>query len=285
MTAPGAWTRWRIALFALAWLGLAASVRAGEVTPCYSFGVVPQFEPRALAAIWLPILEEVEKRTGARLLLSGSVDIPQFQEDFAQGTFDFAYNSPLYAALAFQHQGYLPLARDHGSKLTGILVVARESPVTQLHELVGQTVVFPAGNAVAASLLVRAELLRDHGLSITPSYVKTHSSVYLEVALGRAVAGGGVVATLEQQKPEVKNALRVIHHTRGINPHPIVAHPRVPQEVRDKVRAALLALGQETRGRELLARVPIKEIGEASQDDYQDILALKLEAFQDIAPY
>ena len=35
----------------------------------YRFGVVPQFEPRKLVAIWLPIIAELEKRTGFKLAM------------------------------------------------------------------------------------------------------------------------------------------------------------------------------------------------------------------------
>ncbi len=66
----------------------------------YIFGVVPQFEARKLAGIWLPILRELEKRTGLRFRMAGSQEIPDFERAFMAEKFDFAYMNPYHAMLA-----------------------------------------------------------------------------------------------------------------------------------------------------------------------------------------
>jgi hypothetical protein len=53
----------------------------------------------------------------------------------------------------------------------------------------------------------------------------------------------------------------------------------VPRQIRDQVAAALLTLGNSAQGRELLAAVPIEQIGPASAEDYRPLLALDLETF------
>jgi hypothetical protein len=68
--------------------------------------------------------------------------------------------------------------------------VAADSPIQTVAALNGKTVVFPAPNAFAASLLIRAHLA-GQGIRIEPKYVQTHGSVYRAVALGDASAGGG----------------------------------------------------------------------------------------------
>jgi phosphonate transport system substrate-binding protein len=254
-----------------------------EQKKTYSFGVVPQFEPRKLASIWLPIFERLEALSGIHLHLDGSPKIPDFEADFLQGRFDFAYMNPYHALLAARKQGYIPLVRDHGRKLFGILVVKKSNPIKSIKELDGKNLAFPAPNALGASLLMRAELARLFDIDITSKYVKTHSSVYLHVLLGRAEAGGGVMRTLKNQKPKVRDNLRIIHRTRGINPHPVVANKRVPEKDRQAIMQAFITMGKNEADRKLLAKIPIKKAGPASNEDYEELATWGLEDFY-VAP-
>ena len=100
----------------------------------YTLGVTPQFERRQLFAIWKPILIELEKRTGLRFDLAIMPDIPSFERQYNAGAFDFAYMNP-YLMVA-NPAGYIPLVRDE-TPVTGILVVARDSPLRTPADLEG----------------------------------------------------------------------------------------------------------------------------------------------------
>ncbi|MEJ2529108.1 MAG: phosphate/phosphite/phosphonate ABC transporter substrate-binding protein [Gammaproteobacteria bacterium] len=263
----------------LAALALATPQICSAANGSYSFGVVPQFEQRKLFLIWRPILDELERRTGLTFKLVGSPKIPVFEQKYLEGAFDFAYMNPYHLLKAHDSQGYLPLVRDGGRKLKGILVVAKDSPIHRVEELAGKRVAFPSPNALGASLLIRAELSKLHHIKVVPFYVQTHSSVYIHVALGRAVAGGGVVTTLSAQKPEVREKLRILYETRPINPHPISVHPRVPEADREKVQRALLEMAKTKQGAALLAKVPIRQAVAASLADYTPIASWGLDKF------
>ena len=101
----------------------------------------------------------------------------------------------------------------------------------------------------------------------------------MNVAIGKAVAGGGVLATFNRQRPEIRDRLRIIHNTTAIPPHPFAAHSTVPAEIRDKVRNALLAIGESSDGKQMLSQVPIKQLGTASMADYAPLGDMKLNRF------
>lgn len=134
----------------------------------YRFGVVPQFAPRQLANIWVPILKELESRTGLKFKMVGSPNIPKFEISFLAGEFDFAYMNPYHAMLASMQRGYVPLNRDHGRKLSGVLVVKKDDPIGDVKELDGMTISFPAPNALGASLLMRTDLAKIVDIKIKP---------------------------------------------------------------------------------------------------------------------
>lgn len=250
-----------------------------EAKKTYIFGIVPQFEARRLHKIWRPILNYLQKETGYTFKIKGSPTIPDFEQEFMQGNFDFAYMNPYHIMLANQNQGYIPLIRDVGKTLHGVLVVKKDSGINNVAQLAGKVIAFPAPNALGASLLMRQELQDNFHIKIKPVYVKTHDSVYLNVLLGRASAGGGVQKTLSKQKSEYKSALNVLHKTREIAPHPLAAHPRVPESITAAVKAALIKLGQSPEGAALLAKIPMKKIGESSMADYLPLKDLGLERF------
>lgn len=263
---------------------LAAAIWFSATVPAfaetsYTFGVVPQFEPRKLADIWAPILAEITQRTGLKLKMVGSPKIPDFEVSFMAGEFDFAYMNPYHAMLAAREQDYQPLVRDGSRRLQGILTVRKDSPITAIGDLEGKKIAFPAPNALGASLIIRADLATIHNVDILPVYVQTHSSVYLNVVLGTAAAGGGVLASLNQQKQEVRERLRIIYKTRTMAPHPVTAHPRVPTADREKVRQAFLDMGGNESGAALLARIPIHQVVAADRRDYAELAGWGLEKF------
>ncbi|MCB1761483.1 MAG: phosphate/phosphite/phosphonate ABC transporter substrate-binding protein [Gammaproteobacteria bacterium] len=267
---------------AIIWTILAAAgtaIAGNEGDGTYVIGVVPQFEASKLHAVWRPILDQVELKTGYKFKLRGSPSIPEFEREFIRGSFDFAYMNPYHLVMANKLAGYIPIVRDRGRMLYGVLVVRKESDISSPSQLNGKSVAFPSPNALGASLQMRQELHDKFGVKTTPVYVKTHDSVYLNVLLGEVDAGGGVQKTLNRQKPAYRDALRVIYTTTKVNPHPIAALPSVPQEVRDAVQQAFVDLGKTEEGKKLLAKIPMKEVGPASVDDYQPLKEMGLERF------
>ena len=251
----------------------------GHAAEKFSVGVVPQFDARRITEIWQPVLEEVSRISGVQLELKISPSIPVFEQQFNHGWFDFAYMNPYHAIVANKMQGYEPLFRDTGRMLYGIIVVKKDSAIKSVKELDGKTVAFPAPNALGAALIPRTEFARKFKIKVEELYVKSHSSVYLNVLLGIAEAGGGVQKTLAQQPENVQDELRVLYKTTKVAPHPFVAHQRVPKNIRDKITAAFLKLGSTSEGAKMLAKIPINKIGKADIQDYDPLRKMGLQDF------
>jgi len=245
----------------------------------YTVGIVPQYEASKIHKIWRPILDYLEQETSEKFELRGSYSIPAFEKQFSAGAFDFAYMNPYHLVIANEKAGYIPLFRDNGRKLFGVLVTRKDSGIESPADLQDKFVAFPAPNALGASLQIRQELKEVFKIDIKPMYVKTHDSVYLNVLMQRATAGGGVQKTLSQQKQDYQDALKIIHTTTPINPHPFAALPRIPEELRTKITNAIIALGNTEEGKVLLSKVPYKQVGPAAMDDYKPLLEMGLQKY------
>jgi phosphonate transport system substrate-binding protein len=267
----------RILALALFFGLITTPISAAEQT--LRFGVVPQFDARRIQSIWRPILDNLEKQSGHHFELIGSPSIPEFEKQFMAGDFDFAYMNPYHMLKAHQSQDYTPLVRDVGRTLFGIVVVRKDSPIQDVKDLDGKQVAFPAPNALGAALIPRAEFGEIYKINIEPEYVRSHGSVYLNVVTGQTVAGGGVQKTLQKQPANVRDALKIIYKTPQVAPHPVAANPRVDKATRDKVREAFLQLGDTQEGRELLAKIPMKQVGQATLEDYAPLKQMGLDKY------
>ncbi len=256
---------------------LSSSTWAGE---SYSWSVVPQFSPTTVHRDWTPLLDYLEQETDHAFHLVTADSFDFFEGNLYKGHFDFAYANPYQTLLAHRHQHYQPLVRDEKSRLTGILVVRKDSAFDQPAQLDGQPIAFASPNAFAVSLYMRALLKEKLGLNIQPVYVGTHSNAYRQVLLGRLPACGGVYRTLRKERPEVQAHLKVIYEAPSTITHAISAHPRVPAAIREQVRQALLALKATEQGRILLASVFLPEPVAANfQRDYQPLEQLNLDDY------
>lgn len=253
-------------------LGLLLS-GAAYAGPVFTFGIVPQESSGALAQKWVPVLKWLSQHSGVTLEFSSTKDIPAFEQKLAAGGFDFAYMNPYHFVVYNQSQGYHALARAKGEKISGLLVVPKESPVKSMKELAGSTLVFPAPAAFAASVLVRAEL-RKNGVNFKPKYVSSHTSVYLNVAQGFYPAGGGVPRTFDMLDEQYRDKLRVLWKSAPYTTHAIAYSPAIDPEAVQRVLAAMEKMSRDPAGLKLLKEVRFSGFEAASDTDWDDIRSL-----------
>jgi len=261
----------------VATMSLATTARAEQVT--FKLAVVPQFAATQVNHDWTPLLAALEQATGYHLQLTLYEQVQQFESELLQGVPDFVYLNPYHMVMANEAQGYRPLLRD-SDNLSGILVVRRDGPIKSLADLANATVAFPSPNALGASLYLRALLAETEKITVKPDYVGNHQTVYRQVLRGDAAAGGGVLRTLNKEPDAVREQLSILYSTPDVASHPFAAHPRVANEVVQKITDALLALGNDATGRKLLEAVLMpKPVRADYQRDYAQLGKLKLERY------
>ena len=240
-----------------------------------TFSVVPQQSASKLARLWTPILAYLSEKTGVKLQFTTAKNIPTFEKRLAEGRYDFAYMNPYHFTVFHRAPGYQAIARQKDKKIKGIVVVRKDSSLSNVSELSGENLAFPSPAAFAASVLPRAKLNRDN-IHFQSSYVSSHDSVYLGVSRGVFPAGGGVMRTFNNTDPEVRKNLKVLWTTKTYTPHAIAAHPRVEQTTVERIRAALLGMNDDPDGKALLKTINFKGMQSASNKDWDDVRGLGL---------
>jgi len=256
-----------------------SSICYGQRPRIYTVAVVPQDPKLIIHRNWMPLLNYLTAKTGIPLQLKHYQNITQFGADLYKGSADFAYMNPYQEIVAKKSQGYIPLLKDGDRKLQGVLVVRKDSSIKSIKDLQGKHVAFPSPNAFAASLYTRA-LFAEQGIKIVPEYVTTHANVYRHVILKKVPAGSGIYRTLHKESHSVQDQLRVIFETPTTAPHPFGVHPRVPQEIQQAIRTAIIELANDSKNRHLLKAVQItKPVPADYERDYLPLEKLHLEKF------
>ncbi len=244
----------------------------------YSFYVVPQQTVSDTYVAWAPVLERVGKKLSICFELYVPSTIPLFENKLNSGAPDFAFMNPYHLVHNKRSQDYVPLIADSQDQLFGIVVIKKDSPISRIADLNGQKIAFPAPNALAASLLIRAHLAKSQ-IQISPEYVKTHSNVYRSVIIGDVIAGGGVNNTFSRESENLKKELRILYETPKYMPHPLAANLKVAPKVRNEVSQYFIELGKDPSMASQLSAIQIPKPTKVNLKDYEYVKKLGLEKY------
>ncbi len=244
----------------------------------WRLGVIPQLTPLETTQRWMPVVQALSQ-AGVPCELAVFSSIALFEAACFTGELDFAFMNPHHMVMTQRSQRYEPLLRDK-RPLEGVLLVRNDSPIDRPEQLRGARVSFPSPNAFAASLYIRAALEQQFKVAFQAHYAGTHRNALRQVLAGDSAAAGIIKTTLEQESPEVRTSLRVIHTTPELSPHPLAAHSRVPQGVRGALIEALTRLAQAPATQSLMAAIQMPNPIRADYTaDYAPLERLNLKKF------
>ena len=242
-----------------------------------AISIVPQFSASRIQADYWPLLTEIGKRTNLCFKLDQRQSIPLFEEGLKSRSIDYAFMNPYHQVMV--KETYQPIIRDKQRLLTGIIVTNKQSNITAIEQLNGQTFLLPAPNAFAASLLTRSYLGRRN-IKVAPKYVKTHQNVYRGVARDPDLIGGGVNNTFRRESNALRSNLSILLETEGYPAHPFSALKGLPPEEIQAVQNTWLNIAEDPTTRALLNAIQIKIPIKADYNrDYAQLAELGLERY------
>lgn len=239
----------------------------------YTFGVVPQQASEKLARLWIPLIQHLSELTGLDIEFATAPSIPEFENRLAAGVYDFAYMNPYHFTVFNKQPGYTAISRQQNHVIRGIIVISSNSGIESLEELAGKKIAFPAPNAFAATLVTRA-FLNKAAPGYTANFVNSHDSVYQSVAKGLFSAGGGIVRTLNEVSPDLRQELEVLWLSPGYTGHAFAAHPEMPAAIKTLVQNGLVTMSSSEEGARLIEELGMEQFQAAGDSDWDDVRAL-----------
>lgn len=206
-------------------------------------GFLPVSPAAQLAARFTPLLDHLSTKTGHRFDFVTAPGFPTFMERTSQGEYDLIWVPPHFARQANLEAGYEPLAAG-GKKLVGVLLARRDGPGSA-RDVRNKTLALVDPQAFISLLVI--SFLEDNGLRADRNYriryFQTHPSAIEAVRRGVADLAGVSDVYFDQERSAGRADLVEIARTMEAPGMVFLAHPRLPEPTRRRIKDTLLSMG------------------------------------------
>lgn len=251
--------------------------RTSTVVEALTFAIHPLHNPVRLYSLFQPLAERVEQRCGFTLRVEASRSYGAFEAKLATRRPYLALPNP-YQLVAARRAGYRVIAKQaDDARFRGLLITRVDAELSDVRQLRGSTIAFPARTALAATMMPQL-FLAERGLlaerDYRPLFVGSQESVISSVLFRRVAVGATWPVPWDayrREQPAAAAALRVAWETPSLVSNAVVARADVPDARAECVRASLLGLSGDEAGRRLLARVGVSAFEAADDTTYAPV--------------
>lgn len=231
---------------------LAFALPAGAVAQAhsYNFSPVNQYNLKVSASFWNPIVRYVSAKSGVQLNLKLGRTSADTTSYVLAREVDFAFTNHLFSPDR-EKMGWTVFGRRDALPVRAQIVVPADSPVKDLDELAGGTVVFAGPEALIGYKVPYAELLRRH-ISVNAVFAGNMDAAFTQMFAGRARASGANSQLVQNFSGRANKAFRVLWSSAPFNDLALMASPRVPAADVRAVAQAFLDMRKDPEGRRIL---------------------------------
>ncbi|MCR5884780.1 putative selenate ABC transporter substrate-binding protein [Rhizobacter sp. J219] len=243
---------------------LAAGPWAHAQTPVLRVTAIPDESPTELARKFAPLGAYLEARLGMKVEWTPVTDYPAAVETLVHRKIDLAWFGGFTFVQAHVRSGgkMVPLVqREEDERFRSVFIADAKGGITKLDDLKGKTLSFGSASSTSGHLMPRSFLL---AAKINPdtdlkrvSFSGAHDATIAAVASGKVDAGALNISVWEKFVAEKKvdtAQVKVFYTTPPYYDYNWTVHADMPAELREKIKAAFLALDPNTpQGKEILA--------------------------------
>lgn len=264
----------RLVLASLAFLAALPQARAEERV--LVFGVLNQQSPVQTAERWNPVLNYLGRKVGVPMRLKMGPTVERTNEMMAAGVFDLVFTNhnfkPEYDLL-----GLVTIARWGDRAVQAAIAVLADSPVARLEDLRGRRVAFPSLHAFLG-YAVPSVALRAAGIDVEEVLAANQEGGLAQLKAGRVDAAAVNSRFLDAFVEREGVAVRRVYLSDPFPDLAVVAHPRLPAELRDRVRDALVGMRSDKDAAEMMARCGCPGFTAATDRDYDGVRSVYRQA-------
>ena len=257
-----------LALAGLALLLMLASDSGAQERPL-TFGVLNQQSASLTAERWNPILQYLSTAVGVPLQLRMGPTVEDTDAMMGRGELDFVFTNHNFQS-EFDGIGYKVIARWRGEPIRGVIAVATDSPIRTLRQLEGRRVAFPSRDAFVA-YAVPVLALKRAGVTMQEVLAANQEGALAQLKAGRVDAAAVNSRFLAQYEGREDVRFRGIYVSDEYPDLAVIAHPRVPVAVVERVRQALIGMKSNPAAAPVLARARSQGFDPATDRDYDGV--------------
>lgn len=240
----------------------ASSILAAE----YRFTPEPAYAPEAAEEIYKPLLEYLSKATGEKFVLTPSANYSTYWRNILKpDQTDFSFDEAHFADYRISHLQFIPLARKSAAS-TYTLLATGDFEGEKPNDLLSSRVA-----SMPAPSLGYAVLMQIFSDPVQQPVIRSSTASWRDCL--DMLNGGEAEATIFPTwmlETFGNPSFVTLYTSREFAGPAILASPSVPEDVRNKVREALLNAEDSPELAELLLELGISKLVPATAKDYQD---------------
>ena len=238
----------------------------------------PLHNPQRLQEVFGPLMEFLSQNiNGARFKLEASRNYAAYDKKLYAQKFHFALPNPFQTINAVE-KGYEVFGKmGDDENFRGIILVRKDSGIEKVTDLIGKPVSYPAPTALAATMMPQY-YIQSHGVDVMTQldnqYVGSQESSIMNVYLKTTAAGSTWPPpwkALSEERPELKEELKVIWETKPLPNNGLVVLPDVPKDILKQVSQLLFHLHEHGDGKKILSSMHLSQFESADNQTYQPV--------------
>jgi len=249
-----------------------------QVKTTYLFGIHPLHNPKRLFDVFQPLMDYLEENIpNTQFKLEASRNYAAYDKKLYAKKFHFSLPNP-YQTINAVDKGYRVFAKmGDDDNFRGIILVRKDSNITQVSDLKGKAISYPAPTALAATMMPQ-QFIQDHGVNVMDEldnrYVGSQESSIMNVFLGDTYAASTWPPpwrALSKERPELAEQLEIKWQTKPLPNNGLVVRPDVPEDVFNQVKRLLVNLHTTSEGKKILKPMELSKFEVATDRTYQPV--------------
>ncbi len=262
-----------------------------------ALGLVPEQNIFRQRARYAPIVSYLGRHAEVRVELFQVPSYGAVLDEIAEGRLDGAFLGSFAYALAHRRLGVVPLARPLGidghATYHGLLLVRRDAGIDDIRQLRGRRLALVDRATTAGYLLpmvafARAGVRDPRSFLGEMYFAGTHEDAIRDVLTGKADAAAAKSTIFERmvrEAPPLAHTLVTLARSPEVPENALAVRAALDPALRQRLRAVLLAMGDDEEGRLLLEQFGAARFVPAEDADYEPVYRLAGEAGIDLATY
>ncbi|MBF0265857.1 MAG: phosphate/phosphite/phosphonate ABC transporter substrate-binding protein [Gammaproteobacteria bacterium] len=248
-----------------------SDVKEAKTNSTITMGIFPLVSSVALFKRFAPLKDYIADNLGYKISLETARDFPTFVRRTAEKKYDIVLTAPHFTVLAADSGNYKIIARPK-LNLISIILVKKNSTITELSQLAGKEIATPPNSAIVTRS--GKNFLKLQGLTDQkkPKYkdFKTHNAAYQSVLANKSNAA---IVALNAVKRALDNdiPLRIIGKVPELPGMGVLVSTQLPEEFTNKLEKLLVSMEQSDEGRLVLKKIATPGYWSARIEDYESI--------------
>lgn len=217
----------------------------------FIFAPHPYLNPQDLHNAYEPVMRYLERKIpGTRFMVETSRDYAAYESKIVSRRFHFGLPNPYQTVFSLNH-GYRVIAKmTPDENFRGMMVVRKDSKLSNPLDLTGKTLCFSSPTAVAATMLPLLHL-NELGLQVKDNPIKfvgSPISAIMNTYTGDALACGTTVRfwrNWSRDNPDKAQELETLWLTKSLPHNGVIARDDVPPMLAGQVASVLAGMDRD----------------------------------------